>query len=315
MKSERHAVIDVGTNSVKLLVAEVSGSAVTPIEECSEQTRLGRGFYSTHQLQPEPIELTARAVARFAALARQLDARATRVIATSAARDAHNSQELVAAIERTAHLPVEIITGEQEAEWAVRGVTTDPHLSQQTLLVLDVGGGSTQTILYDQAVRLRHSFRLGAVRLFEHLQPKDPPQESALKVCRSKIREYVQAHMRPFLAPAIADGTLARAQLVGTGGTATVLAMMHSGLVAFARDRIEATALSRDQVGRHLRQLWNMPLAQRRTIPGLPPQRADVILTGAAIYEAVMSEFQFADLRVSTRGLRFAAVMDGAVEF
>ena len=147
MPAPRRAVIDIGTNSVKLLVAEVAGATVTPLLEQSEQTRLGRGFYETHRLQPEAIRQTAQAVAEFAGRAGKFSPVSTRVIATSAARDALNAAELIAAIKASAGLPVEIISGEQEADWAFLGVTSDPALAGQPLLILDVGGGSTEFIL------------------------------------------------------------------------------------------------------------------------------------------------------------------------
>ena len=125
--SQRRAVIDVGTNSVKLLVAQVAGRRVDPLIEQSEQTRLGSGFYETHRLQPAAIAQTARAVAGFARTAAEWSAVSTRVIATSAARDALNQGELLEAIRTTSGLAVEVISGEQEADWAFRGVATTLH--------------------------------------------------------------------------------------------------------------------------------------------------------------------------------------------
>jgi exopolyphosphatase/guanosine-5'-triphosphate,3'-diphosphate pyrophosphatase len=100
-------------------------------------------------------------------------------------------------------------------------------------------------------------------------------------------------------------------QLVGTGGTATILARMEAKMEDYDRTKIETTRLSLKQITAQAQKLWQMPLAERKTIVGLPPKRADVILMGVTIYEAVMAEFGFVDLRVSTRGLRFAALMDG----
>src|SRR5437762_12061285 len=127
MEATRRAVIDVGTNSIKLLVADVAGHEVRPLLEESKQTRLGRGFYETHRLQPEAIATTAKAVAKFAEMARERRAASIRVIATSAARDAENPSELTSAIEQVAGLKVEIISGDQEADWVFKGVTTDPQ--------------------------------------------------------------------------------------------------------------------------------------------------------------------------------------------
>src|SRR5262245_34633550 len=121
MSSVRRAVIDVGTNSVKLLVADITGHEVQPVREDSKQTRLGRGFFETHRLQPEAIAKTTLAVTRFADEARTLKAESVRVIATSAARDATNPTDLISAIHDATALPLEIISGEQEADWAFQG--------------------------------------------------------------------------------------------------------------------------------------------------------------------------------------------------
>jgi hypothetical protein len=129
MEAVRRAVIDVGTNSIKLLVADVRGREVTPIHEDSKQTRLGKGFYETHRLQPETIARTAEAVWEFAATARENNSQSIRVIATSAARDAMNPTDLTLAIERASGLKTEIISGAREADWAFQGVATDAELA------------------------------------------------------------------------------------------------------------------------------------------------------------------------------------------
>src|SRR5215813_14700669 len=197
MLHTRRAVIDVGTNSVKLLVADVTGDDVRPVCEDSKQTRLGQGFYDTHRLQPEPIAKTARAVVNFAAMARGLEARSIRVIATSAARDAINSQELVSAIETGTGLKVEIISGEQEAEWAFHGVTTDPELAKRPLLLLDVGGGSTEFILgQGEHKHFQESFPLGTVRLMETLPHNDPPLPQELAGCRDWLKTFLRKQVQ-----------------------------------------------------------------------------------------------------------------------
>lgn len=310
----RRAVIDVGTNSIKLLVAEVSGHDVRPLWEGSHQTRLGQGFYHTHRLQPGPLAQTARAVADFAAQARAHQAASIRVIATSAARDALNAAELVAAIEQSSGLKVEIISGDREADWAFQGVTTDPTLAREPLLLLDVGGGSTEFILgQGEQKHFSQSFPLGTVRLLEKLPHSDPPQPEQLAACRRWLNDFVQAQVCPNLLPALrretAGATSRQIQLVGTGGTASILGCMEAQLETFDRTRLEATRLSRERLCWHVERLWRLPLRERKHIPGLPPNRADVILTGAAIYESVMAQFGFLQLRLSTRGLRFAAVL------
>ncbi len=316
MEIVRRAVIDVGTNSVKLLVADVGGRDVRPVGEDSRQTRLGKGFYETNRLQPEAIARTAEAVQEFARVAREDKAASIRVIATSAARDALNANELTSAITRASGIKVEIITGDQEAEWAFQGVTTDTQLARTPLLLLDVGGGSTEFILgQGDKKHFAQSFPLGTVRLLEKFPHGDPPTRSELTACREWLKQFLQNEVRPKLEPALDRETKLRPkageiQLVGTGGTASILARIDLKLERFDRDRIEDARLSRAQVKAHRKHLWTLPLEERKQIPGLPKLRADVILTGVIIYEAVMEEFGFQQLRVSTRGLRFAAVMD-----
>jgi len=336
METTRRAVIDVGTNSVKLLVADVAGRDIRPIREESKQTRLGRGFYDTRRLRPEAIAATAQAAAVFAAAARQLQAGSIRIIATSAAREAVNASELTAAIEQATGVDVEVISGEQEADWGFQGVATDPRLARMPLLLLDVGGGSTQFTLGQGEQRsFRQSYPLGSVRLLEKLPHSDPPKPEELAACRRWVRDFLCQEVRPQprqeleagglgtevrgQRPEVSDQTLpgsvsaalrGEVQLVGVGGTASILGCMEAGLEGFDRERLEAIRLSGARVAWHLQRLWTLALEDRQKIPGLPKNRADVILMGVAIYQAVMEEFGFQEMRISTRGLRFAAVMD-----
>lgn len=310
MATVRRAVIDVGTNSVKLLVADVCGREVAPVHEESRQTRLGKGFYDTHRLQPEPIARTAEAVWEFAEIARDKGTETIRVIATSAARDAVNPRDLTDSIQRACGLKTEIISGAREAEWAFQGVATDGKLSQHPLLLLDVGGGSTEFILgRGRKKSFAHSFPLGTVRLMEKFPHSDPPKKSEFNASRDWLKHFLHHEVRPQLEPALKnmdDGTL----LVGTGGTTSILARVERKLDRYDREKIENTVLTQEQVAVWRKKLWSLPLIERKEIPGLPKNRADVILTGVLIYEAVMEEFAFSELRISTRGLRFAAVMD-----
>ena len=310
MEPVRRAVIDVGTNSVKLLIADVARQEVSPVHEESRQTRLGRGFYETHRLQPEAVACTAEAVWEFAQTAREKNAASIRVFATSAARDAMNPMDLTDTILRASGLKTEIISGAREAEWVFQGVTTDAELARQPLLLLDVGGGSTEFILgHGKKKSFAHSFPLGTVRLMEKFPHSDPPTRGEFTKCRDWLKNFLHFEVRPQLEPALKNET-SEIRLVGTGGTTSILARMEKKLDRFDREKIERTVLSFEQVVAHRKNLWKLPLAERKEIPGLPKLRADVILTGVLIYEAVMEEFNFKELRVSTRGLRFAAVMD-----
>jgi exopolyphosphatase/guanosine-5'-triphosphate,3'-diphosphate pyrophosphatase len=310
MGTVRRAVIDVGTNSIKLLVADVAGRDVQPVHEESRQTRLGRGFYETRRLQPEAVACTAEAVWEFAETAREKNADSIRVFATSAARDAMNPMDLTDTIFRASGLKTEIISGAREAEWVFQGVTTDPELARHPLLLLDVGGGSTEFIVGGGGKKhFAHSFPLGTVRLMEQFPHSDPPTRAEFKSCRDWLKNLLHAEIRPQIAPALKNES-GEIRLVGTGGTTSILARIENKLDRFDREKIERTILDFDRIVAHRKKLWRLPLAERKEITGLPKLRADVILTGMLIYEMVMEEFGFKQLRVSTRGLRFAAVME-----
>jgi exopolyphosphatase / guanosine-5'-triphosphate,3'-diphosphate pyrophosphatase len=321
MKFVRRAVIDVGTNSVKLLVADVAGHEVHPVWEESHQTRLGRGFYETRRLQTEAIDASAKAVGEFSETARKYQATAVRVIATSAAREAVNSSELSGAIEKASGLKMEIISGEQEADWVFQGVTSDPGLAREPLLLLDVGGGSTEFIVGQGEQKwFAKSFPLGTVRLLEGNPPSDPPKAEELTRSRKWIRNFLEREVAPILDLKQLGATGyhefkmgSRLKLVGTGGTTSILGRMEAELETYERAKIEATRLSFERVRWHVEHLWSLPLEERKRVVGLPPNRADVILMGVAIYEAIMDKFGFSGLRISTRGLRFAAVMQSHV--
>jgi len=302
-------VIDVGTNSVKLLVGDVAGDLLTPVLETSKQTRLGAGFYTTHRLQAAAIASTAEAVKEFSLTAKELGAKSLRLVATSAARDAQNAGELAQAIHQTCGLELEVISGDKEADWVFRGVTSNPKLAKSPVLILDVGGGSTEFIVGENAVpQFRNSYSLGTVRLLEQLRPGDPPGLRALMACRVWLRDFLKVQVVPLLRPALV-ACQRPVRLVGTGGTATLLARIQGRLEDFDREKIESTAITLDIIRGHLESYWQMTLADRQKIVGLAPKRADVILTGIAIYEAIMEQLGFAELTVSTHGLRYWALL------
>lgn len=309
--SRRRAVIDVGTNSVKLLVGDITGQSVTAVAEDSEQTRLGRGFYETQRLQAEAIAETAASVARFSEVAVGLGASHIRVLATSAAREARNADQLVDAIRIQSGHTVEIISGPEEADLAFRGVMTDDAISNSAVLIMDVGGGSTEFILgQDGRKTFSQSFPIGTVRLLEKFPQADPPPAGALDPARAWLQNFFRNEITPGLRrawPATAE-----VLLIGTGGTTTLMARIELGVESYERDLLERAPFTHAQVSAQLARLAALPLAHRRAVPGLPAKRADVIIFGLLIFEVAMAELGLEQLRVSTRGLRFAAILPPA---
>jgi exopolyphosphatase/guanosine-5'-triphosphate,3'-diphosphate pyrophosphatase len=290
-------------------VGRVNGAEVIPISEESKQTRLGAGFYQTRQLQPEPIEATAQAVRAFAAKARRMGALSIRLMGTSAARDALNAGELVRAIREKSGLTLDVISGEQEADWAYRGVLTDPRLADLALLILDVGGGSSEFIVGERLQKtFSRSYKLGTVRLLESLKLGDPPGLAALEDCRARVGEILREQIALDVAPHL-SACRQKPQLVGVGGTATILANIEMRAREFDRARIEAARVPLDRLDYYAKWMWTHPLAERAQLPGLPSTRADVILCGVVIYQTVMTQFGFQELRASARGIRYSALL------
>jgi exopolyphosphatase/guanosine-5'-triphosphate,3'-diphosphate pyrophosphatase len=303
---ERRAVIDVGTNSVKLLVADI-GPTLRPVLKQSRQTRLGRGVFRAGRLEPEAIARTAAVVAEFAAEARALRARALRLLATSAVREASNGHELVQAIFLATGLTVEIISGDQEAEYVFRGVTSDPAIGPRPVFIVDVGGGSTEWVVgQDGWSHFRQSTRLGTSRLLELLPLSDPPTPGDLAHCRAVVAEFIGREVHPNLQPVLASVRDYPVWLVGLGGALKTLARLAAVLPPAIDGPLR---LGWDQVSTQVERLWGLSAQQRRELKGLAPEKADVILAGAVIYETVMRRFDFPQLWVSSYGLRHGALI------
>ncbi len=302
----RRGVIDIGTNSVKLLIADLQDDEISPRLETSRQTRLGQGLYADGKLQAEPIRATVAAVNELLALAKQNDCGDTRIIATSAVREATNAGELLEALGQA----VEVLSGDDEARLAFDGVLSCPRLAKRPALVVDVGGGSTEFIVGDAGgMRFHLSLPLGSVRLMERHPAGDPPTADECAAVREATDTQLRAREVPELRRQIAAfGQAAPVQLVATGGVASILAMMELGIDGHDRERMEAVGLSVERVAAWRGRLWGLRLARRREITGLPANRADVALFGSLIVEQSMRQLGFDALRVSTRGIRFGVL-------
>ncbi len=300
---ERRAVIDVGTNSVKLLVAEV-GCTAKPVLKLSRQTRLGEGAFRSRRLQQDAIARTAAAVAEFAAQAAQVRSISIRVVATCATRETSNGGELVDAIQSVAGLRVQVISGDQEARLVFRGVSSDQALAGQPLLVVDVGGGSTEWVVgHDDQVYFTATTPLGTARLLELTSPSDPPLPDELAHCRRRVVEVLRREVHPKLQPLLSLFVGRAPRLVGLGGALKSLVRLGTAPGSSSEDG-EPACIGLDQLRDRIECRWRLTSRQRRELEGLDPEKADVVLTGAVIHEAVMAEFGFSELFVSQHGLR-----------
>ncbi len=298
----RLAAIDVGTNTVLLLVAERRGDALVPVLERAEITRLGRGVDATGRLDPAAIRDTVAVVAEYARAARALGVAEPACVATSAARDAANGEEFFAAARAAAGVEPRIIAGDEEARLVYASAWRD-FGGRGPLAVLDVGGGSTEFIVGEgPAPRARVSLQVGAVRLTERHVRSDPPTAGELAQVRTAAREA----LRPLADLAAGPG----ARLVGVAGTVTTLSAVSQALPAYDAERVHGATLRRDELEALIGKLAPMTVAARAALPGMEPKRADVIVAGAAVVAAAMDVAGFDRLTVSDRGVRWGLLYD-----
>ena len=301
------AAIDIGTNSTKMTVADVSGDGLlTVVSEVSEVTRLGEGVDASKRLTEAAMERTLDAIERFAADARRQGAAGVLGSGTSALRDAANGEEFLAQAKLRAGVEIQIITGEREASLAYAAVRSDSTLkipADTHLLVFDIGGGSTELILGDQnGVERSKSINIGAVRLTERFLHSDPPTAEELNEAEQFVRSALQTFELPGAVPRIA----------GIGGTALNIAAVTQGLEKPDPDAVHALTVTRSAVSEALQRFSSVPLAERRHIPGLEPKRADIIVAGALLLNCLLAHFQADSFLLSARGLRYGLLADYA---
>jgi exopolyphosphatase/guanosine-5'-triphosphate,3'-diphosphate pyrophosphatase len=293
------ATVDLGTNTVRLLVVEPAGATWRTLEQTQRVTRLGEGQGATGRLAPEPMRRTAAAVAEFSRAARALGAARVRIVATSAVREAVNREEFVTRLERESGERVEVVSGEEEARLTLKGVASGLPGLGGSFVLFDIGGGSTEFVLArDGAPAAAVSLRLGVVTLQEEWGEPGPVRWDRF----ARLREHVERRLAAEVPAAIAGAPAA--ELVGTAGTVTTLAALDLGLRAYDPAAVHGHRLDRAAVERQLARLGALDVEARALLPCLEPGRADVIIPGIAICLAAMARLGRDTVVVSDRGLR-----------
>jgi len=300
----RLAAVDVGTNSVLLLVAERGADGVVrPVREEADITRLGRGVDRSGLLSPEGIEATLEVLARFAALARRDGASALVVTATSAARDARNGSEFLDRARERTGASVEILSGDEEARLSYLAVAQDfaTEAGEAGLVAIDVGGGSTELVHgRGKQVLFRRSLDIGSVRLTERCVRTDPPAPAEQEAIRDAVRAALTS------LPALPREVL----VVGVAGTVTSLFAIGHAIEPYDGARVHGGWLPVEDVARVRARLCALPVAERRVLPGMQQKRADVLPAGALLFETALGHLGAPGARVSDRGLRWGVLLD-----
>jgi exopolyphosphatase / guanosine-5'-triphosphate,3'-diphosphate pyrophosphatase len=301
--SKRVAVIDVGTNSARMLVADVADGQVSPVERRSTVTRLGRGVDLTGRLSAEAIEDACAALAGYVATVEELGAETVDAIATSAVRDAENGSAFIAELRERFALSARVLDGEEEARLTYLGATAEQPPTEPTLVV-DIGGGSTELIVgTGPEISFHTSLQAGVVRHSERHVATDPPTAVELEALATDIRGLIEAAVPP--------GTAASAG-IAVAGTPTSLAAVEMGLEPYDPARVHGHALSLPAIQRMLSQLASAPLAERVQVPGMHPDRAPTIVAGVVILVETMRAFGLERIGVSEHDILYGTAIAAA---
>jgi exopolyphosphatase/guanosine-5'-triphosphate,3'-diphosphate pyrophosphatase len=305
----RLATIDLGTNTVRLLIAEQgAGHPWTALEQDQTVTRIGEGLAVSGRLGREPMARTTAVVAEYVARARRAGAGTIRIVATSAVREAANGQEFVAELAARTGVRVDVVSGDEEARLTVRGILAGLPAAPDPLLAFDVGGGSTEFMLARGGRIVRtSSLPLGVVALAERY-----PFPAAVDWPRYRAMEAeIVAALRRDLPGEIAEAGVP--VLVGTAGTVTTLAALDLGLERYDPARVQGHRLGRSRIDALADRLGALTVGERAALPCLEPGRADLILAGVAIVTAALDVTGASTVLVSDWGLR-EGIMAEALE-
>src|SRR5580692_2508930 len=301
------AAVDIGSNSVRLKISRLARHRLTEIHEDREVTRLGEGVFRSGFLTPESMAETVKVLRRFHRATQQVVTDPVRVVATSALRDARNSQAFLEWVRSATGWKVEIISGLEEARLIHLGLVSSLRMNFSSMLMVDLGGGSCElTISGAGHIRSTISLPLGAVRLTNEFLQHDPPRKPEIRQMRSFIAREIER---------TAD-RIRRARpkvVIATSGTAESLAAVCHGLYQTRGSR--AAAVSRTQMKRIAKLLTRLPLEARRELSGVGPRRAEIIVAGAAVYSGLLDRCQLPGFRSSPLGLRDGLLAQMAAEY
>ena len=302
LESVRFAVIDVGTNSVKLHVGERrAGDSWRTVVDRAEVTRLGEGLHETGSLQPDPLRRTADAIVGLVDEARREGAAEIAAVATAGMRRAENSADLVDDVRERCGVGIEVISGQEEARLAYLAATSQLEVGRESLAVFDTGGGSTE-FTFGRAGRVeeRFSVDVGAARYTERFALDGVVSDDGI----SQALQAIAADLAQL------DGWERPAALIGLGGALTNLAAVRHGLATYDAEVVHGTVLDRVEIDRQIGLYRGRTAEQRRAVVGLQPQRAEVILAGACIVRTVLDKLGCNELTVSDRGLRHGLLVE-----
>jgi len=310
LSNHRICLVDVGTNSVRMMVADVSNQRISKVILTDGKiTRLGEGLHDTGIIGEAALSRTVELIAQFLSTAAPFRPDLVRLIGTSAVRQASNQADVLKRVFEATGVPLEVIGGETEAIWTYHGALGNLFDLTPPYLVIDIGGGSTELIYGETLTEsLRaYSVEVGVVTLTERMIHSDPPKKEELENARSEVKrsfEGVISKLLPFLTSSVT--------CVGTAGTVTTLMAFSMGMGLYDPRKIHGHGLQRSRITELVSRLSSLTLSERLKLPGIEKGREDLILSGGIILDVLMEQLNLAGLIVSDSGLREGALLKTA---
>ncbi|HEY0632208.1 MAG TPA: Ppx/GppA phosphatase family protein [Thermoleophilaceae bacterium] len=304
MPGQPIAVVDIGTNSTRLLIARVEDGRVEELERQSKVTRLGQGVDASGRLADEAVERVFVVLGQYKELIEEHAASRTVVLATSAVRDSENGDDFRAGVHDRFGFDLRTISGDEEARLTFLGATSARSDRDDPTLVIDIGGGSTELVTGRPGgdPEFHVSTQAGSVRQTERHLHDDPPAPGQPEALRSEVRGIVEDAVPVAVRESVERG-------IAVAGTATQLAAIDLGLAERDRERVHGHVMALDSVRRMLDHLASVPLEERRRTRGLDPDRAPTIVAGAAILVEVMEAFGLGEVEASERDILHGAAL------
>jgi exopolyphosphatase/guanosine-5'-triphosphate,3'-diphosphate pyrophosphatase len=296
----RIGAIDIGTNTVLLLVAEKRGSDLVAIEERATITRLGEGVDKSRELKPEAIARTTAALDAYAKITRELGVEKMAVVGTSAMRDARGGEKIRAYVQEKFGVDARVLSGDEEARMTFAGALSGLSISGgEDVAVFDIGGGSTEIVHGKNGViDYAHSFDIGSVRLTERHVKSDPPSSGEIAILEKAAADQLE--------PA---RSVHASRIVGIAGTVTTLAAVSLEMKDYDGARVHGHVMTRDTISKTVKRLASLPLSERQNVTGLEPKRADVIVAGGIIALAALDALRANEVTISDRGVRWGLAL------
>ena len=301
----RVAVVDIGTNSTRLLIGDVSGTSVTEIERRTTVTNMGRGVDHSGLICSDAVDDVCTVIGDYKSRYEEMGAERVMTIATSAVRDAVNGEAFIAELRERFGLDARLLTGEEEANLTYLGATAH-RPDEGATLVFDIGGGSTELIVGSGTkVGFHTSLQAGTIRQSERHLTSDPPDPHELEDLADEIRNLIDRAIA-------ADPQAKASRAIAVAGTPTSLAAIDQGLEPYDPGRVHGYHLGMKRIQRMLSRLSSLPLAERLRVPGLHPGRAPTIVAGTVILVQVMRAFKIKEIEVSELDILHGSALSAA---